>query len=122
VGWLEETGGSCGTEGALSGWIIEGPGRPDPGAYRCVRFGDAQVMDVNDDGLMAVRLLDSGMTFSYAFDGTTWVELVPPGAAEGTVEVTRVNNRGQFAGSYLGEGGEHGFIATPVTAAAVAQR
>ena len=91
-------------------------------AVHLVTFGcaDIRVQDINDAGLMAVQSVDApdaGDMSSYAFDGTTWTELIPPGSLHDCcrdINVMSVNNQGQFAGYYLSvDGREHGFVATP---------
>jgi hypothetical protein len=86
--------------------------------------GDTRVEDINLDGLMAVVCRDPWGELpdvSYAYDGATWRELAVPGAWQTTV--ARVNNAGQFVGSYIAaEGGLHGFIARPAAVANVAAR
>ena len=62
---------------------------------------------------------------SYAFNGETWTELTFPGSPYTLVH--RVNNAGQFVGSYLDPDPMrdlvmHGFIATPVLGQPIAQR
>jgi hypothetical protein len=92
-------------------------------AYDAPCGGGTVVQDINDAGLMAVVCHDmpyEGSLISYAFDGTTWTELVVPDTY--VTVVTRVNNAGQFAGWYMGlDGKDHGFVATPMVETVAAQ-
>jgi hypothetical protein len=121
--------------GDLAGWV---DGDESHAEYRGMKWdapagtlpfidapdgGVTLVHDMNDHGLMAVTSHDApeaGGSKSYAYDGTTWTELVVPGAYE--THVYAVNHRGQLAGTCYCADGVKLFIANPVTGTPVAQR
>jgi uncharacterized membrane protein len=53
----------------------------------------------------------SGVTHGFIYDDGTFTTLNVPGAYDTSVDA--INDRGEVAGSYLDDTGEHGFLGTP---------